>query len=314
MVRSVPANWNRRVFRRRCAGDGCTGRGPTRRATHSSLSARTLCSHHRSHEGDPASHLADTLAASDGLCDASVAQQITRSAPAAIETLLRYGVRFDHDSRGALLLGLESAHSRRRIVDATGDGTGKEIMRALAAAVRNTASVTVLEGFEAHRLLVDQDTVSGLGVTWASDTAVLPANRVVLATGGLGGLFCHATNPRGAFGQRLTLAARAGAVLIDMEFVQFHPTAHNISVYPFVLVSEAVRGEGAVLIDETGSRFMADIPGQELARRDVVARAIWHHRRKAIACFWIREPRSATLSPENFRSLPLPARRTASIL
>jgi L-aspartate oxidase len=236
-------------------------------------------------DDDLALHLADTLAAGDGLCDASVAKRITRSAPAGIETLLRHGVRFDRDSRGALLLGLEAAHSRRRIVHATGDGAGKEIMRAPAASVRSTASVTVLEGFEVHRLQVGQGTVSGLIVISASGTAVLPTNRVVLATGGLGGLFCHTTNPRGAFGQGLALAAQAGAALIDMEFVQFHPTALDINTYPVVLVTEAVRGEGAVLIDETGSRFMADIPGRELAPRDVVARAIWRQMAKGHRTF-----------------------------
>jgi L-aspartate oxidase len=100
---------------------------------------------------------------------------------------------------------------------------------------------------------------------------------VVLATGGVGALFLHTTNPRGSFGEGLALAARAGAALVDMEFVQFHPTALDIGGDPLMLVSEAVRGEGATLVDETGQRFMSDVPGRELAPRDVVARAVWRH-------------------------------------
>jgi L-aspartate oxidase len=226
-------------------------------------------------DDDPALHLADTLHAGDGLCDEAVARRITAAGPAAIETLLRYGVRFDRDNAGALRLGLEAAHVRRRIVHATGDGTGREIMRGLVAAVRETPSVTVLEGFEVRRLLVADGVVSGVLAVSADGAVLLPTSRVVLATGGVGGLFMHTTNPRGSFGQGLALAGRAGAALVDMEFVQFHPTALDVGGHPLMLVSEAVRGEGATLIDETGERFMAGVPGGELAPRDVVARAVW---------------------------------------
>jgi L-aspartate oxidase len=226
-------------------------------------------------DDDPALHLADTLAAGDGLCDADVARRITAAGPAAIETLLRYGVRFDRDPAGMLRLGLEAAHARRRIVHATGDGTGKEIMRALVEAVRATPSITVLDGVEARCLMVADGAVSGVLAVSVSGAVLLPTSRVVLATGGIGGLFLHTTNPRGSFGQGLALAARAGAALIDMEFVQFHPTALDVGGHPLMLVSEAVRGESATLIDETGTRFMSDVPGNELAPRDVVARAVW---------------------------------------
>ncbi len=226
-------------------------------------------------DDDPALHLADTLAAGDGLCDADVARRITAAGPAAIETLLRYGVRFDRDQGGMLRLGLEAAHARRRIVHAAGDGTGREIMRALVEAVRATPSVTVLDGVDARRLMVADGAVSGVLAASASGAVLLPTSRVVLATGGIGGLFLHTTNPRGSFGHGLALAARAGAALVDMEFVQFHPTALDVGGHPLMLVSEAVRGEGATLIDETGTRFMSDVPGKELAPRDVVARAVW---------------------------------------
>jgi L-aspartate oxidase len=171
-----------------------------------------------------------------------------------------------------LLLGLEAAHGRRRIVHAGGDRSGSEIMRALIAAVRQTPSITVLDGVEARRLLVADGRVAGVLAASATETLVLPASRVVIATGGLGGLYRHTTNPLGALGQGVALAARAGAVLADMEFVQFHPTALDVGLDPMPLVSEAVRGEGAVLIDESGGRFT-----DELKPRDQVSRAVWRH-------------------------------------
>jgi L-aspartate oxidase len=225
-------------------------------------------------DDSPALHFADTMVAGDGLCDPDVVERITAAGPDAISTLVRYGVQFDRDPAGRLLVGLEAAHSRRRIVHATGDGAGKEIMRALAVAVRQTPSITVLEDVEARRLLVSDGAISGVLAVSRSGSVVLPTARVVLATGGVGGLFLHTTNPAGSFGQGLALAARAGAALVDMEFVQFHPTALDVGGHPLVLVSEAVRGEGATLVDETGARFM---PNGELAARDVVARAVWHH-------------------------------------
>ena len=228
-------------------------------------------------DDDPELHLADTLAAGGVLCDVEVARRITAAAPAAIETLLRYGVRFDYNATGAFCLGLEAAHARRRIVHATGDGTGRVIMRVLTDAVRATPSITVLEGLEARRLLVVDSKIGGVLATSASGTVLLPTGRVVIATGGVGALFLHSTNPRGSFGQGLALAACVGAVLVDLEFVQFHPTALDTVSYPLTLVSEAVRGEGATLVDETGARFMAMTPGGELAPRDVVARAVWRH-------------------------------------
>jgi L-aspartate oxidase len=236
-------------------------------------------------DDDTELHLADTLAACDALCDVEVARRITAAAPAAIETLLRYGVRFDRDAMGALCLGLEAAHMRRRIVHATGDGTGRVIMRALTDAVRATPSIAVLEGLEARRLVVVDGAISGVLATSSSGTVLLPTGRVVIATGGVGGLFLHSTNPHGSFGHGLALAARAGAVLVGVEFVQFHPTALDTNTCPLTLVSEAVRGEGATLVDETGTRFMEMTPGKELAPRDVVARAVWPHMSKGHRVF-----------------------------
>ena len=220
-------------------------------------------------------HVADTLAAGDGLCDRAAADRILGDAGAAIANLVTIGARFDRDAAGALKLGLEAAHGRRRIVHAAGDATGREIMRAVVAAVRACPSITVLEGVAARRILTKDGRVTGVLAARDGIAIVLPTNRAVIATGGIGGLYKQSTNPSGCFGMGLAMAARAGAELADLEFVQFHPTALDAPDTPVALISEAVRGEGAWLVDETGHRFMADVPGQELAPRDVVARAIF---------------------------------------
>jgi L-aspartate oxidase len=220
----------------------------------------------------PALHAADTLAAGDALCDRALVERVAAAAAAAIAALERHGVAFDRGPDGGFALGLEAAHRRRRIVHAGGDRSGGEVMRALVEAVRRTPSITVLTGLEARRLLVVEGRVLGVLATGPAGALMLPASRVVIATGGLGALYRHTTNPLGALGQGMALAARAGALLADMEFVQFHPTALDVGLDPMPLVSEAVRGEGAVLVDETGARFT-----DELEPRDQVARAVWQH-------------------------------------
>lgn len=222
----------------------------------------------------PELHAADTVAAGAGLVDAGVAARVAEAAPAAILALLRLGAGFDRSGE-RLSLGLEAAHGRHRIVHAGGDGTGREVMRAVVAAVRRTSSITVIEGAEARQLVLADGAIAGVAAAGPLGPFFVPTTRVVIATGGLGALYRHTTNPIGAVGQGLALAARAGAALADMEFVQFHPTALDIGRDPMPLVSEAVRGEGATLIDETGRRFMAEVPGGELAPRDVVARHVW---------------------------------------
>ena len=219
-------------------------------------------------------HLADTLVAGDGLCDTDMAAGIVSAAPAVISALESAGVRFDRDAQGKLVFGLEAAHSRRRILHAEGDGSGAAIVRALAAAALNTPSIAVLEGTEVRRLLTEDGALTGLVCAGQKGNFILQATKVILATGGLGGLYEATTNPSGNYGQGIMLAARAGAVLADMEFVQFHPTALSSPRRPLALVSEAVRGEGALLLNENGERFMAAVPGAELASRDIVARAI----------------------------------------
>jgi L-aspartate oxidase len=222
-------------------------------------------------------HLADTLKAGDGICDESVARAILKAAPEAIAELIGRGVPFDRDGQGRLILGLEAAHSRRRIVHAGGDSSGREIMRALTRLVRETPSITLIEGASAQRLLVEDNEVTGILAENHRRPVVFASDRVVIATGGIGGLFQYGTNPAGSRGQGLALAAKAGAAMADLEFIQFHPTALDSRSFPLKLVSETVRGEGAILVDETGHRFMAGVPGAELAPRDVVARAVWRH-------------------------------------
>ncbi len=229
-------------------------------------------------DDDPALHLADTISAGAGLCDETAARRIVQAAPSATENLAQLGVAFDRRPDGSWRLGLEAAHSRNRIAHATGDGTGREIMRALISAVRRCPSITLMEGVEARRLIVEDNAIKGVLAVNAHGPLVVDTGRVVIATGGIGGLFLDSTNPAGCFGQGLALAAHAGALLSDLEFIQFHPTAFDGPSRPLQLVTEAVRGDGATLIDDTGQRFMANQPGAELAPRDIVARAVWRRR------------------------------------
>ena len=221
---------------------------------------------------EPCRHAGDTIAAGAGLCDPDVVAQITAAAPSAIEWLVNQGVPFDREPDGALALGLEGAHGMRRIVHACGDSTGAEVMRTLAAVAARTPSISVLERARATRIVMVDGAVAGVEIECHGVRLVLPTARVVLATGGVGGLFARTTNPLGSYGQGLVLAARAGARLRDLEMVQFHPTAFDLGgLDPMPLISEAVRGEGALLVTADG-RPVLDNP---LAARDVVARAVF---------------------------------------
>lgn len=229
-------------------------------------------------DDSPALHAADTQAAGAGLCEAQAVRRITQAAPALIARLTTLGVRFDTQADGALALGLEAAHGRARIVHAEGDATGRVVLDGLINAARLCPSIIRRTDLTASRLVVEEGRVRG--VWCGSDRSTphrLDGRAVVLATGGIGGLYGATTNPRTARGSGLAMAARAGAVLRDMEFVQFHPTAIASTHDPLPLASEALRGAGAILVDDTGERFMARVPGQELAPRDVVARAIQAH-------------------------------------
>ena len=224
-------------------------------------------------------HLADTISAGAGLVDAGVARGMIKEAADRVHDLLRYGVAFDRDLDGALRLSREAAHSQRRIVRVGGDRAGAAIMAALVATVRRTPSIRVMEGFVAEQLRTEGQYVTGLVARdrrgGLSDRMLLPTRAVVLASGGIGHLYEVTTNPPEARGEGLAMAARAGALVADAEFVQFHPTAVDIGRDPAPLATEALRGDGATLIDASGHRFMPELhPDAELAPRDVVARAV----------------------------------------
>jgi L-aspartate oxidase len=232
-------------------------------------------------EGDSAeAHAADTIAAGAGLVDEGIALGLAREAGARIHDLLHYGVPFDRDLEGKLAVGREAAHSARRIVHVRGDMAGKAIISALIEAVRRTPSIRVIEGFAAEALLTEDGAVTGLQLRRVGDVTAKPltmaARAVVLATGGIGHLYAVTTNPAEAGGLGLAIAARAGAVIADPEFVQFHPTAIMVGRDPAPLATEALRGEGATLINDSGERFMLALhPLAELAPRDIVARGVF---------------------------------------
>ena len=227
----------------------------------------------------PAGHVADTLRVGGGIVDAGVAQAIAASAPGLVDWLVRNGAAFDRGPEGDLMLGQEAGHSKRRIVHAGGDATGAEIIRALRIATVEREDITLIPRTRLIDLVRVGDAITG--ILALSDGGTVEAHlapAVVLATGGIGGVYARSTNPRDVQGAGLAAAARQGASLADLEFVQFHPTALVVRDHPAPLATEALRGEGAVLIDEDGTRFMVGIhPDAELAPRDVVARAIWQH-------------------------------------
>ncbi len=231
-------------------------------------------------EGDPPEdHAADTVAAGAGLVEEAVALSVAREGADRVRDLLGYGVPFDRDLEGRLVLSREAAHRRPRIVRVRGDMAGQAIMEALVATVRQTPSIRVVENWIAEELIVEGGRVRGVQAraVHSDDAPVirLAARAVVIATGGVGGLFRVTTNPPQARGQGMALAARAGALISDAEFVQFHPTAIDLGLDPAPLATEALRGEGATLVDRNGRRFMASVhPEGELAPRDIVARAV----------------------------------------
>lgn len=219
-----------------------------------------------------ASHVADTLRAGAGLCDPAAVEVLCAEGPRRVRDLIELGVAFDREE-GELVRGHEAAHSARRVLHAGGDATGFAIESALLRAVRRRAIETHEFTFVTD-LVVADGVVRGVDVL-GQDGSVrrIPADAVVLASGGFGQLFRHTTNPEVATGDGIAAAWRAGAVVSDLEFYQFHPTA--LALPGSHLISEAVRGDGAVLRDADGERFLVDVhPDAELAPRDIVARGI----------------------------------------
>jgi L-aspartate oxidase len=236
----------------------------------------------------PELHAADTIAAGAGLCDPAAVAVLTREGPAAVKRLAALGAPFDRRPDGGFVQSLEAAHGRARVARVGGDGAGAAIMQAVIAAARAAPSIEVREGCRVRSLLTDAvGRVRGAlaeGPAGALVEIVAPAT--VLATGGLGGLYAVTTTPREVRGEGLALAALAGATIADPEFVQFHPTAMDIGGDPAPLATEALRGEGATLVNADGAPFMARYhPAAELAPRDVVARAIAAERRAGRGAF-----------------------------
>ena len=224
----------------------------------------------------PALHAQDTIAAGAGLVDPEMARLLTEAGPAAVRRLASLGAPFDRDAGGDFVQGLEAAHSRARIAKVKGDQAGRAIMETVAAAAIAAEHIDLWAPARARALLQDeQGRVRGALVGIEGRLVEVVASATVMATGGLGALYAVTTNPAEVRGEGLALAALAGAVIADPEFVQFHPTAVDVGSDPAPLASEALRGEGAILIDNQGRPFMAAYDARaELAPRDIVARAI----------------------------------------
>jgi L-aspartate oxidase len=231
----------------------------------------------------PDEHYTDTIVAGAGLCDEAAVRLLVREGPAAVRDLAQMGARFDQASDGGMSLTREGGHHRDRIAHAGGDATGAEIERALVTRVLDASGVQVIEHALVLDLLLSDGRVAGatvhvIGEGQRDGVGAIRARAVVLATGGFGQVFASTTNPSVSTGDGVAAALRAGAVVRDLEFVQFHPTVAYLgddSRGQQPLVSEAVRGEGAVLVDDAGDRFMTGLHElADLAPRDVVAKAI----------------------------------------
>ena len=226
-----------------------------------------------------ASHSHDTVQAGAGTVDEKVATMVTDAAREHILELTHLGTPFDRDPMGGYELSREAAHSFARVVRVKGDQSGHEIMQSLITQVKKTPSIQIAQGTIATKLETENGNVTGLWIESAvgsSKPILISGAAYLLAGGGSGGLFAITTNPPRIRGQIIGMAARAGAIISDAEFVQFHPTAIDIGSDPAPLATEALRGEGAILINKNGERFMIPIhPDAELAPRDIVALAVF---------------------------------------
>lgn len=231
-------------------------------------------------------HISDTLKAGAGLSDENVTRYISEVSDEVINDLINCGVEFDKDANGNLNFTLEAAHSFRRILHVGGDATGKGIIEALAKKIRRDSNITVIENAMAVELLVNSDNeCKGLILynELTNEHEIVYSSATILATGGFGQVYKYTTNPDGATGDGIDLAYNAGAIIQDMEFVQFHPTAlalkHSKNRF---LISEAVRGEGAKLVDKSDNEFMTKYHDKrELAPRDIVTRAIYSEMKRS---------------------------------
>ncbi|RFB31489.1 L-aspartate oxidase [Brevibacillus sp. VP] len=235
----------------------------------------------------PALHRQDTMLAGAGICTYEAVDVLVHEGPQRLQELITYGTQFDKNSNGEYELTREGAHSQRRILHAQGDATGAEIVRALAKKVAETTNITLLEEHFAVDILTHQgECVGVIALKPDGEMFVIRSHATILATGGAGQLYRYTTNPEIATADGIAMAYRAGAEVKDMEFIQFHPTALCYPDAPRFLISEAVRGEGAYLRNISGERFMDKYhPQQELAPRDIVARAIVSEMEKTKSTF-----------------------------
>ncbi len=228
------------------------------------------------------SHIADTFKTAGGICDEQIVERVVHQGPELIRQLQQWGTAFDLVD-GRIDITLEGGHSRARVLHAHGDETGRAIAETLIAKVRNTPGIRIIENFFTIDLLTDdeQRCVGIIGYEPQRGLQIIWAATTILASGGVGQLYRETTNPSGATADGLAMAYRAGAVLRDLEFVQFHPTTLYIAGASRALITETLRGEGAYLLDTNGHRFMSEYdPAAELAPRDVVSRAILAQMRK----------------------------------
>ncbi len=233
-------------------------------------------------DDNPELHLKDTLVAGAGLSDENISRITVTEGPERIKELMENGAVFDRNADGSLALGREGCHCRNRIVHAKGDATGAEVARSLIEITRVEPLIRFVEHTYVVDLLISDGRCYGAVAIHEGQKVQLRAKAVVIATGGLGRIFCHTTNPEGATGSGAALCYRAGAEVEDMEFVQFHPTALAFPDCPNFLISEAVRGAGAILRNMKGERFMPKYHEMaELAPRDVVARCIFKEMQEA---------------------------------
>ncbi|MBQ3312128.1 L-aspartate oxidase [bacterium] len=230
------------------------------------------------------SHISDTMNAGAGLCDFSAVKFISENSDKAIKDLINFGVEFDTDENNNLLFTLEGAHSAKRILHCNGDATGYGIEEALSKRVRENQKIDLMEYSVAVELLLSKDdSCKGAIIFNGKNYFVAISNYTIIATGGIGQLYKNTTNPKGATGDGIALAYNAGAILQDLEFVQFHPTALAVqSQDANFLISEAVRGEGAILVDDNGNPFMQKYHElKDLAPRDIVTRANFEQMEKS---------------------------------
>lgn len=234
----------------------------------------------------PALHFDDTLTAGRGLCDHDAVEILVNEGVDCVKQMIDSGIHFDCDPNGKIILGLEGGHSRRRILHADGDATGRVMTNFMIKKITGHPNITAFEYTSAIQLLVEDEICMGVQTLnyFTDANELILAKATILATGGLSRLYTRSTNPYTATGDGIALAWQAGAKLADMEFIQFHPTALSLAGHDAYLISEAVRGEGAILVDQNGERFMKSIhPLAELAPRDVVAASIFRQMQKTNA-------------------------------